>query len=181
MLHNVVITSANTCFLLYRRYLPSPTDPSPPCVPGRVFNRSPMWKENWVLGVALYFYSPWQPGMCKSQTGGSLALFRGSCVWVEEKDPGTQFVHAHFPQDFWEFGNSVKSAVKLTSARHADFPHIKDGCHWPHSVWKMTRERQRYSALHLQELSTLLSILAKCWSTWLMRSSPLMFTPISSN
>ena len=32
---------------------------------------------------------------------------------------------------------------------------MKDACHWPRSVWTMTKERQRYSALCLQELSTL--------------------------
>ena len=36
-----------------------------------------------------------------------LALFPGSSVWAEEKEPGTHalFAHAQFPQDFWEFGN----------------------------------------------------------------------------
>ena len=38
--------------------------------------------------------------------------------------------HAQFSQDFWEFGNSRKiCSVTQTSARHADFSHIKDACH----------------------------------------------------
>ena len=38
---NIMLSSVFHC----SRYSPSPTDPSPPCVPGPVLNRSPVWKE----------------------------------------------------------------------------------------------------------------------------------------
>ena len=40
----------------------------------------------------------------------NLASFPGSCAWAERKEPGTHcFVHAQFPQESWEFVNSIKS------------------------------------------------------------------------
>ena len=44
---------------------------------------------------------------------------------------------------------------------------MKDACHRPRSVRTMTKERRRYSALRLQELSTRSCISAKHCSTWL--------------
>ena len=106
-----------------------------------------------------------------------VASFPGSCVGGEKRAWYTLFAHAQFHQDFWEFGNFRKiCSVTLTSARHVDFSRIKDACNWPRSVYTMTRERRRYSALRLQELSTCLSIPAKRCGTWLMQSFPLKFT-----
>ena len=52
------------------------------------------------------------------------------CVGGEKRAWYVLFAHAQFPQDFWEFGNFHKiCSVTLTSARHADFSHIKGGCH----------------------------------------------------
>ena len=88
----------------------------------------------------------------------------------------TLLVHAQFPQGFWVFGNFRKICfITLTSAKYADFSCMKDACHWPCSVRTMTRERQRYSDLYLQELSTRLCIPAKHCSTWLMQSLLLKF------
>ena len=93
----------------------------------------------------------------------NLALFPGSRAWAGKKRAWyTLFAHAQFSQDFWEFGNSRKiCSVTLTSERHADFSRIKDACYRPRSLQTMTRERRRYSALRLQELSTRSSIPAK--------------------
>ena len=99
------------------------------------------------------------------------------CVGGEKRAWYTLFAHAQFPQDFWEFGNFRKiCSVTLTSARYADFSRIKDACHWPRSVWTMTKERQRYSALRLQKLCTRSCIPAKDCSTWLTQCLPLKFT-----
>ena len=58
------------------------------------------------------------------------ASFPGSCVGGEKRAWYTLFVHTQYSQDFWEFGNSRKICfVTLTSAKHADFSHIKDACH----------------------------------------------------
>ena len=59
----------------------------------------------------------------------ALASFPGSCVGGEKRAWYTQFVHAQFFQDFWEFGKSHKiCSITLTSAKHADFSRIKDPC-----------------------------------------------------
>ena len=48
----------------------------------------------------------------------------------EKKSLYTLFVHAQLYRDFLEFGNFHKiCSVTLTSARHTDFPCIKDACH----------------------------------------------------
>ena len=55
----------------------------------------------------------------------------------------TLLVHAQFLQDFWEFGNFYKiSSVTLTSARHTNFSHMKDGCHWPCFVGQWWRSEK---------------------------------------
>ena len=99
------------------------------------------------------------------QSRKSLVLVpRLSCMGREKRAWYTLFVHAQFPQHFWEFGKFCKiCSITLTSARHADFSRIKD-------------ERRRYSAPCLQELSTCSCIPAKHCSMWLMKSLPLKFT-----
>ena len=67
-------------------------------------------------------------------------------------------------------------SVTLISARYANFSRIQNACHRSHSVWTMTKERQRYSALCLQKLSMHSSIPAKHCSMWLMQSLPLKLT-----
>jgi len=58
-----------------------------------------------------------------------LASFPGTRAGEEEREPGTLFAHAQFPQDFWEFGNFCKiCSVTPTSARYADFSRIKGAC-----------------------------------------------------
>ena len=81
-------------------------------------------------------------------------------VWEEKKKSLLQTVCACSVH--WDFHKIC--SISLTPARHADFSHMKDACHWSHSVWAMTKKQWRHSALHLQELSTGLSILAKCCS-----------------
>ena len=106
-----------------------------------------------------------------------LASFPGSCVGREKRAWYSLFAYAQFSQDIWEFGNSRKiCSVTLTSARHADFSCIKGACHWPRFLQTLTRERRRYSALRLQELSTRSSIPAKRCGTWMTQSFPLKFT-----
>ena len=100
----------------------------------------------------------------------SLASFPGSCVWVKKKAWYTLFAHVQFPQDFWEFGKIC--SITLTSMSHANFSRIKAVCHWPRSVWTMTREQWRYSALRLQELFMRSSIPAKRCGTWLTAILP---------
>ena len=59
-----------------------------------------------------------------------VASFPGLCVGGEKRAWYTLFAHTQYSQDFWEFGNSRKICfVTLTSAKHADFSHIKDACH----------------------------------------------------
>ena len=44
-----------------------------------------------------------------------LASFPGSCAWAEKKEPGTHcFVHAQFPQDFWELSSLSISAKRFS-------------------------------------------------------------------
>ena len=106
-----------------------------------------------------------------------VASFPGFSAWRRKRAWYTRFAHAQFPQDFWGFGNFRKIfSITLTSTRYADFIRIKDACHWPRSVWTMTNERQKYSALRLQELSVRSCIPAKDCSTWLTQSLPLKFT-----
>ena len=77
---NILISSVFHCSV---GYSPSSIDPSPSCLPGCVFKRSPIWKEKQVLDVALYsHYSPWQPGMCKSCTSGSPKSSKMQENWV---------------------------------------------------------------------------------------------------
>ena len=91
------------------------------------------------------------------------------CVGGEKRAWCALFAHAPgFLEIYWEW-------ELLTSARHADFSRIKDGCHWPRSVWMMTRERRRHSALRLQELSThcqfQLNAVASDWRNFSLWSS----------
>ena len=44
-------------------------------------------------------------------------------------------------------------------------PVWKNACHWPHSVWTMTKKRWSYQALHWQELFKHPFIPAKCYDT----------------
>ena len=107
-----------------------------------------------------------------------LASFPGSCVWVEKKELGThclRMLSSPRISGNLEIFRKICS-VTLTSARYADFSRMKDACHWPRSVWTMTKERQRYSALRLQELCTRSCIPAKHCSTWLTQCLPLKFT-----
>ena len=67
-------------------------------------------------------------------------------------------------------------SVTLISARYADFSRIKNACHRSHSVWTMTKERQRYSALCLQKLSMHSSIPAKYCRMWPITSNKAMQT-----
>ena len=70
--------------------------------------------------------------------------FPGSCVWAEKKKPGTHCLRMLSSPRI--SGNLRKiCSVTLTSERCADFSHIKDTCHWPRSVWKMTKKRRSSS------------------------------------
>ena len=110
----------------------------------------------------------WHWWVARFASSKYIASFPGSSVWAEKKEPGTQFTHAQFPQDFWEFGNFRKiCSVTPTSARYADFSRRKGACPWPCSLWTMTKERRGHSALLWQELSTCSWIPAKHCSTWL--------------
>ena len=107
-----------------------------------------------------------------------LALFPGSSAWAEKKEPGThclRMLSSPRISGNLEIFRKICS-VTLTSARYADFSCIKDASHWSHSVWTMTKEQQRYSALRLQKLCTRSCIPAKHCSTWLTQSLPLKFT-----
>ena len=104
----------------------------------------------------------------------TLTSFSGSSEWAEKKSlVHTVCVYSVLPRISGNFGNFRKiCSVILTSARHANFSRIKDGCHW----LQWTRERWRHSALQLQELSMHLSILVKCCSMWLTQFLLLKFT-----
>ena len=92
------------------------------------------------------------------------------CVGGKKK-PGTHCLRMFSsPRIFWEFGKIC--SITLTSMSHVNFSRIKAVCHWPRSVWTMTREWWRYSALHLQELFMHWSIPAKRCGTWLTAISP---------
>ena len=110
----------------------------------------------------------------KRMTQTELASFRGSSAWAKRKRAWyTLFAHAQFPLDFWEFENFCKiSSVTPTSTRYADFSLIKGACHWPRSVWTMTKERR------LQKLSMCSWIPAEHCSTW--HSLFLWSSPITS-
>jgi len=107
-----------------------------------------------------------------------LASFPCSSAWAERKEPGTdclRMLSSSRISGNLEIFRKICS-VTLTSAKYADFSRIKDACHWPRSVWMMTKERQRYSALRLQEFCPHSCIPAKHCSTWLTQCLPLKFT-----
>ena len=81
-----------------------------------------------------------------------------------------------FPEflGIWKFPVNLLRYTNLSEAHRLLL--YKDACHWLRSVWTMTRERRRYSALRLQELSTHSSTPAKCFGTWLTQFFPLKFT-----
>ena len=87
----------------------------------------------------------------KRMTQTELASFRGSSTWAKRKRAWyTLFSHAQFPLDFWEFENFCKiSSVTPTSTRYADFSLIKGACHWPRSVWTMTKEWRLQKLSHV--------------------------------
>ena len=87
-----------------------------------------------------------------------------------ERDLGTHCLHMlSSPRISGNLGIWKICSVTLTSVRHADFSCVKDACHWPHSVWTMTKERY---TLCLQELSMHLSVSDKS----MKQSFPLKFT-----
>ena len=106
-----------------------------------------------------------------------LASYPGCSVWAEKKSLVHTVCACSVPPGFlgiWKFRKIC--SVTPTSARYADFSHIEGACHWPRSVWTVTKVQRGHSALHLQELSTRSWNPAKHWSTWLMQSFPLKFT-----
>ena len=134
------------------------------------FNCNPKW--NWCLCTS-------HSQLIAFLSGTSLVP--SSSVWVEKKEAGTHCLcMLRFPRISGNLKISENfykiCSITLTSARYANFSCIKDACHWPHSVWSVTKEQWRYSALRLQELSTCSCIPAKHCNTWLMQSLPLKFT-----
>ena len=91
-----------------------------------------------------------------------VASFLGSRVWAGKIAWYTLFVHAQF---------HTICSVTLNPMRYADFSHMKDACHWPHSMRMMTREWQRSL---LEEIAFVHSI--KRCGTWLIQSFSLKFT-----
>ena len=98
----------------------------------------------------------------KRMTQTELASFPGSSAWAKRKKAWyTLFAHAQISLNFWEFGNFCKiCSATPTSTRYADFSLIKGACHWPRSVWTMTKKWR------LQELSMCSWIPAEHCSTW---------------
>ena len=96
------------------------------------------------------------------------------CVSREKKAWNTLFVHAHFPEDFWELWKFPWNLLNYFNLHKAcRLPPKKDTCHWPRFVW---RNNVDTLALRLQELSMCPSILAKCYGTQLTQSFPLKLT-----
>ena len=71
------------------------------------------------------------------------------CVGGEKWAWHAVFAHTHFPQDYWEFWKFPQSlSITLTSARHADFSHVRDACHWSHSDSNMEKDTRLEQGSH---------------------------------
>ena len=107
----------------------------------------------WNVGINLFCRATntflWEPIIVYSSISFLwISLVPGSCAWAEKNEPGTHCLHM-LSSPRTSGGNFRKiCSVTLTSARNADFSCMKDACHWPRSVWTMTKEWRRHSALY---------------------------------